>query len=804
VAYDPTDSNLWNTTVSVPYLSGDGLIHKNSPGGGPDILTIPDPGGLGGSGIGALAYDAEDHALWAAAYLPTSDAKSRLYKLDPATGNVLKTCEIASQSAFLGGAGNDTLAVAHPGDLSGKKVLLTDAADLEKVPLLAIDPTTCAVVKQYTLPVPVAGIAVDGSTGALIASASSNIDNLGTAPYSTVVSSQFTGKETEGISLQPPGPIAAPNPPSIPFGRQVATTDSPAHSLALENSGTSDLHVGTITVAGPNATDFSILSDGCSSTTVHPLAHCTLTVKFTPGATGLRAATLNVPIDGGTRIVPLSGTGVNPADVTAFYFAEGYTGGGFTETLSLLMPNQDGGAAVDYYTANGTHLVKTYALTAGHVTLVAVNQDVGPNQEVSAKVSLPGPGVAERTINFNIAGQWHGSTDIVGVAAPSTEWDFAEGSTLTNGVAGPLIFSEYLTLQNPNASSVPVTLNYFTDSGLTPVKGLTLGANSRTTVEVFHGDTSNVTSCVANGTSASCGVGPGIAGVSVQVKSGTLPIIAERPFYVNGYSLGDGVIRDGHDAFGATAPASTWNFAEGTTLTGFKEYLTLQNPGMAAATVSLNYFTNTGAHPVKTVTVNAHSRVTVEVFRGDATTNQNPCTASGTGANCGVGPGIPGVSIKVTTTVPIVAERPMYMVVDFGTGSVAGAHVAVGATGLGTLFGFAAGSTLAGENDYLTIQNPGPMIASLTITYYTNSGSVQKRFNVSPNSRVTVEVFKGSMMPNSSCSPAFRDCGVGPSVSPLGIVIQAPVPILVEKPTYNSTSAGYGATDTLGYSPSGF
>ncbi len=486
---------------------------------------------------------------------------------------------------------------------------------------------------------------------------------------------------------------------------------------------------------------------------------------------------------------------------TTFYFAEGFTGSGFSETLSLLMPNHSGTATIDYYLEGGAHSTTTAILAAGKVTVVDVNAAVGANHQVSARVTLPSPGVAERIIHFNLPGQWHGSTDQVGAVAPSTEWDFAEGSTLTNGAGGPLIFSEYLTLQNPNSSAVTVSFNYFTDSGLTPVKTLSLPANSRTTVEVFHGDTTTtVNDCVPNGTTASCGVGPGIGGVAVQVTSGTLPIIAERPFYVDNFSFGDGVISDGHDAFGATAAGLAWNFAEGTTLGGFKEYLTLQNAGSAAATVNLNYFTDTGAHPVKTLNVAAHSRVTVEVFHGDATTNQGNCTPNGAGANCGVGPGIGGVSVQVTSNQPIVAERPMYMVVDFGTGSVAGAHVVVGSTGLGQLFGFAAASTLTGENDYLTIQNPGGTAAQVSIIYYTNSGSVHKGFSVSANTRVTVEVFKGSMTANLSCSPAAGSCGVGAGVSPLGIVLESSQPILVEKPTYNSTTGAYGATDTLGYS----
>jgi len=130
--------------------------------------------------------------------------------------------------------------------------------------------------------------------------------------------------------------------------------------------------------------------------------------------------------------------------------------------------------------------------------------------------------------------------------------------------------------------------------------------------------------------------------------------------------------------------------------------------------------------------------------------------------------------------------------------------VVVGATGLGTLFGFAAGSTLAGENDYLTIQNPGGIMAQVTITCYTNAGTVQKSVSVNPNSRVTVEVFRGTMTSDPACSPSTGSCGVGASVSPLGIVLQSSQPILVEKPTYNSTTAAYGATDTEGYAPASF
>ena len=150
----------------------------------------------------------------------------------------------------------------------------------------------------------------------------------------------------------------------------------------------------------------------------------------------------------------------------------------------------------------------------------------------------------------------------------------------------------------------------------------------------------------------------------------------------------------------------------------------------------------------------------------------------------GVGPGIGGVSTEVTSTQPIVAERPIYMVHDFGGGLVSGAHDGMGQTGLGKLFGFAAASSEAAENDFLTIQNPNALVANLTITYYPGGTPVTRTLSVDAHTRHTVEVFNMAE-------------GVGPGISTLGITIASDQPVLVEKPTYS-------ATDTAGYASSTF
>ncbi len=509
---------------------------------------------------------------------------------------------------------------------------------------------------------------------------------------------------------------------------------------------------------------------------------------------------------------------------TTFYFAEGTTRSGFSETLSLLMPNDSGTATINYYFADGSaSTTQSVGMAAGHVATVDVNAFVGANKDVSAKVTLPGVGVAERTMHFNI-GVWHGSHDKVGVNSPALQWNFAEGSTLS-------VFSEYLTLQNPSPFDAQVSLNYITDTGATVTKSLVVAAGSRTTVEVFNGSLTASSACKPNGVGANCGVGRGIGGVSVQVVStpycilfnpftgqcsyfAAMPIIAERPMYVNGFgfSFPSGTIADGDVAFGANAAANDWKFAEGTTLPGFREYLTLQNSNAAAATVGLTYVLSTGVTPpVKTLTIPANTRVTVEVWNGDTSTGT---CHTGAARNCGVGSGIGGVSVNVHSDQPIVAERPIYIMQDFGTGTVAGAHDVVGALGLGQQFGFSAGSTFAGENDYLTIQNPQTSAANITVTYYgwycptfciigTGWFQATKTLVVPANSRQTVEIASGTRADVTGCVPngMGANCGVGPGISPLGVTVTADRPVLVERPTYNSTAGAYGATDTLGFQP---
>jgi hypothetical protein len=110
-----------------------------------------------------------------------------------------------------------------------------------------------------------------------------------------------------------PAPTASLVPSSLGFGSQRVGTTTAAQTTTLTNSGTAALTIGSIAVTGANAGDFA-QTNTCPATLAAG-ASCTITVRFTPGATGSRAANVTVTDNaaGSPHIVALSGTGTAPA-----------------------------------------------------------------------------------------------------------------------------------------------------------------------------------------------------------------------------------------------------------------------------------------------------------------------------------------------------------------------------------------------------------------------------------------------------------------------------------------------------------
>jgi len=362
-----------------------------------------------------------------------------------------------------------------------------------------------------------------------------------------------------------------------------------------------------------------------------------------------------------------------------WYLAEGSTGPGF-ETWVLVQNPGDRPARVQltYMTASGK--VDGPALTLAPFTRKTFNvADTVPGQfEVSTKVTADRPVVAERAMYGN-GRQW--GTDSIGISYPDRTWYLAEGST----GAG---FETWVLVQNPNDEAANVALTYMTPSGQVAGPVMVLPPNTRKTF--------NVADTV-----------PGQFEVSTKVTADR-PVVAERAMYGNGRQWGT-------DSIGVDEPAATWYLAEGSTGGGVETWVLVQNPGDAAAHVKLTYVTDTGSVRGPEFVVGPGSRVTRSV--ADSL------------------PGRWSVSTTVTSDRPVVAERAMYgNARTWATDSVGVARAA-------STWCLAEGSTGAGFETWVLVENPGAQPAKVGLTYMTPGGKVAGPVvMLGPGSRTTFNV----------------------------------------------------------------
>jgi hypothetical protein len=99
------------------------------------------------------------------------------------------------------------------------------------------------------------------------------------------------------------------SPTSIDFGNEQVGTSSVPIPVTLSNLGETTLKISQIVIKGTDPNDFS-QTNNCG-TSVPPKGKCTITVTFTPTATGARSANVSITDNDPTspQTVPLSGNG---------------------------------------------------------------------------------------------------------------------------------------------------------------------------------------------------------------------------------------------------------------------------------------------------------------------------------------------------------------------------------------------------------------------------------------------------------------------------------------------------------------
>jgi hypothetical protein len=215
-----------------------------------------------------------------------------------------------------------------------------------------------------------------------------------------------------------------------------------------------------------------------------------------------------------------------PAPAPTWYFAEGYTGPGFDEYLTILNPNPaPASVTITYYSRAAGRFWQSLTVAGRSRATVAVHE-VRPNDEVAVRVETTAPGgiVVERPIYFTYNGAITGGHDALGATAPAATWYLAEGYTGTG-------FDEYITILNPNDSAAAVAITYYLASGQPRTVELTIGATARQTIAVHE---------------SAQGVGRGQEVAAKVTTTHPGGIVVERPMYFT-YN---GAVDGGHNVMG--------------------------------------------------------------------------------------------------------------------------------------------------------------------------------------------------------------------------------------------------------------
>ncbi len=379
---------------------------------------------------------------------------------------------------------------------------------------------------------------------------------------------------------------------------------------------------------------------------------------------------------------------VAPTLPRTYYFAEGYTGSGTTESLALTNPSSSAATVtITYYYQSGSPQTRTYQVAAQSHTELNINQEAGANQSVGMIVQSTQPIIAERSM-YTQKGSFNAATDSIGSSFLNNTWYFAEGNT-TNG------WNTLLSVLNPNGQAVTLNVTYL--------------LNGR----------------AAHGTTASFTVAARARGTFVlnddqpnqqfgMIVSASAPVLVERPEY-----LTSGTYHGGDAVVGAPSPRNTWYFGGGNTTPGFTESLVLANPSSGTVSAQIRYLTAGGQVITQNVSVPGSSRVEVNVN-----------SAVGSAQH----------STVITASAPIIVERQDFFTTTLN-GTITGSTTVMGSTAPHTSWYVAGGDTTSGHADYLAIANPNNTAAQVQVVYYLASGApIIKTYTVAANARLTIDI----------------------------------------------------------------
>jgi lysophospholipase L1-like esterase len=339
---------------------------------------------------------------------------------------------------------------------------------------------------------------------------------------------------------------------------------------------------------------------------------------------------------------------------------------------------------------NGTDRTTTY-VSATQLTASIPASDIAWAGIASVNVFNPTPG----------GGTSGAQTFTVG--SPSSTWYLPEGTTAWG-------FSTYITIENPNDSTVNAKVIYMPFGAANKTETITLPASSQTTLTNDH-----LVSAMGQQTDFS---------TEVECLDATKTIAVDRTMTWTGPGAPS---EEAHSSVGVTSPAKTWYLPEGSCNWGFETWLLIQNPNTSEATCQVTYMIENEGPKTVEHKVDPNSRATFDMSKDI---------------------GAKDASIKVVSDIPVIPERSMYR------NNRREGHDSIGTTTPANDYYLAEGATgyNVGYITWVLVQNPQDTPTDVTLTYMTQGGQVPgPSFQMQPNSRKSIRL-NDQLPPNTDVS----------------------------------------------------
>jgi hypothetical protein len=344
------------------------------------------------------------------------------------------------------------------------------------------------------------------------------------------------------------GPVATLTPPSLSLGASNIGVSAMAQAITLSSTGDQGLAVNVISVTGANASEFGELDDCAAPTVLAPSHSCSISILFTPAASGPRQAQLTITDNapGSPQSVNLTGTGNGaPPPAPAITFVPG--------TMNFPATNKAGSSAPSSVTVTNSGnapLTISSVLLGGNnpgdfsapsTNCIGASVAPGNSCTVTEIFTPAAEGARQATLTFtdNASGSPH-SINLTGTGLASNSSGpvlrFAPASVnfspVTQGLASVPIS---VTINNPSSSPLHIS-------------GISAGGNS-------PADFSNSVASCANAVVApntACTISITFAPLSSGPRSETISVTSDAP---NSPQVLN-VIANAPAAFTVTSPAS--------------------------------------------------------------------------------------------------------------------------------------------------------------------------------------------------------------------------------------------------------